>query len=145
MWLAKYWLKQPNSSSLTRWFLRNNDPLTAKTAESVDFPKPSQISNNEIWPAGCNIVAFGSEADVCYAPLVPRLCLGTHCTLGSAIATFRSTRNVCNAAFKWIHSRSYQTSGCRTVRPLNSGEPSYDGGNVAFGSAKVPLGLRPKP
>ena len=77
------------------------------------------------------------------SPLAPRLTFFTHRSFqGSALErpvplalpstpsasrlTF-STRNVCNATFKWSRNRDYQTSGCGTVRPLNSGEPSYDG------------------
>ena len=35
------------------------------------------------------IAAFRSEAEFFYTPLVPRLCLGTHRTFGSAIDVFR--------------------------------------------------------
>ena len=53
------------------------------------------------------IVAFGSEADIFYPPLVPRLCLGTHCTYGSAVDAESKTRSKVNSS----------RSNCRTVVP----------------------------
>ena len=52
-------------------------------------------------------VAFRSEADIFYSPLVPRLCLGTHCTYGSAVDAESKTRSKVNSS----------RSNCQTVVP----------------------------
>ena len=60
------------------------------------------------------------------------------------IVAFRSEADIFSGVFvvplsNGIRSRSRQTSGSGTVRPLNSGEPSYDAIQSRLYSAKVAL------